>query len=225
MERFVGRVVRHSFPLLLFWVWVILYLATGGLRVEVVEVLFPPAEPTESEKLEIFVLFQNASPGDVFICRWTPPSPNEPLSKTLRVDSTDGELVYKLTGFEVPTGYHGVVITDDTDFPLTTEDFYIPPRPCQYVTKLRWEDSGLLATVQYRHGEPGALLKGNWSFDGQTIPEAEAEVTLVASSGSVDFYLGNPPEGYLSGGCYEFSLLAEDVFISRTVAPPQLSLR
>jgi hypothetical protein len=93
------------------------------------------------------------------------------------------------------------------------------------VTRLNWEDSGLLAAVQYRHVEPGALLKGNWSYDDRIIPEAEAEVTLGASSGSVDFHLDNPPEGYLSGGCYEFSLLAEDVFISRTVAPPQLSLR
>jgi hypothetical protein len=139
------------------------------------------------------------------------------------VDSTDGELVYKLTGFEVPTGYHRVVITDDSELPLSTEVFYIPPRPPQYVTRLNWEESGLLATVRFRHGEPGARLKGSWSFEGRTIPEAETDVTLGASSGSVDFFLKKPPDGQLTGGCYEFTLLAEGMFVSRTVAPPQLA--
>ncbi|HUT98738.1 MAG TPA: hypothetical protein VM054_06645 [bacterium] len=215
--------VRNLFPLFLLWVWVLIYLATGGLRLEIVEVQYPPAGPTDSERLEVRVLFQNASSGDSFTCRWKPPSPSEPLSKTLRVDSSDGELFFTLTGFEVPAGYHRLDLTDDTGIPLNTKVLYIPPRPPQYVTRIDWEESGLLAAVNYRHCEPGARLTGSWSYDGRTIPEAEREVTLGTSCGSADFHLGHPPDGRLSGGCYEFTLLAEGMFVSRTVAPPQLS--
>ncbi len=222
MER---PLVRNLFPFFLLWVWVIIFLATGGLRLEIVEVLLPPAAPTDAERLEVRVLYQNASSGDIFTCRWNPPLPSEPLSKTLRVDSSDGELLFTLTGFEVPAGYHRLSIADETGIPLATRVLYIPPRPPQYVTRIDWESSGLLAAVNYRHCEPGARLTGSWSRDGRLIPEAEREVTLGTSCGSADFHLENPPDGRLSGGCYEFTLLAEGMFVSRTVAPPQLSMQ
>ncbi|MCX7020866.1 MAG: hypothetical protein NTW26_01070 [bacterium] len=220
MER---PLLRNLFPLFLLWVWAIIFLATGGLRFEIVEVKYPPAGPTDAERLEVRVLFQNATPGDYFTCHWMPPAPAEPLSKTLRVGSTDGELFFTLTGFEVPSGYHRLDLTDDTGVPLTTRVLYIPPRPPQYVTRIDWEESGLLAAVNYRHCESGARLTGSWSYDGRTIPEAEREVTLGTSCGSADFHLGHPPDGRLAGGCYEFTLLDEGMFVSRTVAPPQLS--
>jgi hypothetical protein len=215
------RLVHNLFPLLVLWVWILVYLATGGLRVEIVEVLLPPAAATDAERLEVRVLFQNASPGGSFTCRWTPPFSEEPLVKTLRVRTIDGELLFTLTGFEVPTGYHRLSISDDTGVPLATRVLYIPPRPPQYVTRIDWEESGLTAEVNYRHSEPGVRLEGSWNYDGRTIPGTEREVTLGASCGAVDFHLGNPPEGYLSGGCYEFTLLVGGMFVSRTVAPPQ----
>jgi len=214
--------LRFVFPVFLLWVWVIIYLATGGLRLEIVEVRYPPAGPTDAERLEVRVFFQNASVGDSFTCHWKPPPPSEPLTKTLRVDSTDGELLFTLTGFEVPCGYHRFDLTDDTGIPLTTRVLYIPPRPPQYVTRIDWEESGLLAAVNFRHCAPGARLTGSWSHEDRLVPEAEREVTLGASCGSLDFHLGHPPEGLLAGGRYEFTLLAGGMFISRTVAPPQL---
>ena len=219
----VRTLIRNLFPLFLLWVWAIIFLATGGLRVEIVEVEYPPAGPTDAERLEVRVFFQNALPGGSFTCHWTPPSPSEPLSKTLGVGSTDGELSFTLTGFEVPAGYHRLSIADDTGVPLAARVLYIPPRPPQYVTRMDWEGSGLLAAVNFRHCEPGARLTGSWSFDGRPITGAEREVTLGTSCGSADFHLGHPPDGRLSGGCYEFTLLAEGMFVSRTVAPPQLS--
>ncbi|OGD79694.1 MAG: hypothetical protein A2Y64_01120 [Candidatus Coatesbacteria bacterium RBG_13_66_14] len=220
MER---PLVRNLFPLFLLWVWALIYLATGGLRLEIIEVRYPPAGPTEAERLEVRVLFQNASSDDSFTCRWNPPSPSEPLSKALRVDSKDGELIFTLIGFEVPAGYHRLDLTDATGVPLATRVLYIPPRPPQYVTRIDWEESGLLAAVNYRHCEPGARLAGSWSYDGRTILEAEREVTLGTSCGSAAFHLDHPPDGRLSGGRYEFTLLAEGMFVSRTVAPPQLT--
>jgi hypothetical protein len=215
-------ILRRLFPIFLLWVWVIIYLATGGLRLQIVEVRYPPAGPTDTEKLEVRVFFQNASVGDSFTCHWKPPTPSEPLTKTLRVGSTDGELLFTLTGFEVPCGFHRLDLTDAAGVPLTTRMLYIPPRPPQYVTHIDWEESGLLAAVNYRHCEPGARLTGGWNYEGRAIPEAEREVTLGTSCGTVDFQLGHPADGRLAGGCYEFTLLAGGMFVSRTVAPPQL---
>ncbi|HDR06447.1 MAG TPA: hypothetical protein ENN88_02325 [Candidatus Coatesbacteria bacterium] len=231
----VRSLVRGLFPFLLLWVWVLVYLATGVLRVQVVEVLYPYSHASEDESLQVLVSFENAAPGGRLACRWTPPPPAEPMTETLKTGSADGELLFELAGFEVPAGYHRIVIADQSLVPLAERFFYIPPRQPQYLTRLEWEETGLAAAVHYRHSEPGARLAGEWSLDGRPIPEPgaashasekwEREVTLETSSGVVDFHLPHPADGPLADGCYEFVLFSEGMFVSRTAAPSRVQFQ
>jgi hypothetical protein len=191
---------------------VLVYSATGGLRLELLDVqLFAPPPP-EPERIELRLLYQNAAEYELLSCRWTPPGDALRLTEEALAPG-DGTVVFELGGTQLPRGRHRVDFLVDGDR-LLTEQFELPPAEPVYETRLTGDAAGLRAAVHFRHQQSTTLLRGEWRYAGDTLADATREVELTTPHGVVRLALNPPADETLPPGEYRLLLYADDAFLA-----------
>ncbi len=191
--------------------WLI-YDATGGLRVELVEVgLTQPPLPAE-ESLELTLFYQNAPRPLSIQGVWTTPDGGT-QTRALELEPGDGGLTLTLTGEVIPAGEHTLDMLWN-DEALSLESFQVPPREIDYSFELDYAAGSLEAVFNYRHAATGAMLSAEWRHDGALIPDTSKRVPLTDEVGSADFRLDPAsPDDPLPSGEYRLVLEYDGAYL------------
>lgn len=208
-------------------VWLV-YGATGGPRFELVGVaVVGQAPPPADERLEIELLFQNIPRPLEVLARWEAPD-GEESRQTLELTPGDGTVTLSLSGPLIAAGEHSLTMlsTTPTDEQTLTElTFQVPARELDFALEVEYGEDSLLGVFDYRHAPVGAQLRGEWLFDGGTIPESARRLSLEAGAGRAEFRLEPHPGIPLPPGEYLLLLeldgayLAERRLILRSGSP------
>jgi len=191
---------------------VLVYGATGGLRLELLDIQLYTPPPPEPERIKLQLLYQNAADYELLSCHWTPPGDALRLTEEALAPG-DGTVIFELGGAQLPRGRHRVDFLVDDDR-LLTEQFELPPAEPVFETRLSGDAAGLRAAVHFRHQEPATTLRSEWRYASTILEDAKREVDLITPHGVARFKLQPPAGESLPPGEYRLLLFADDAFLA-----------